>query len=156
MMATMAEPDAFESNVSASAALSRRHAAVQQRGGDVVARRQAVDEVELLEDEADPSGQQCRPPTTAERGDVVPVDVNIPGRGPVERADDVEKRRLSRARWADDADQLAALHMEVDPVECSDRRRAGVRLDDVVERDDQVHCATTTRSPACRRPVTPT
>ena len=132
------------------APLAGRRAGVQQPGGDVLERRHPVEQEELLEHEADvlaragsPSARSRMPATSC------PATATPPARGPLERAHDVQQRRLARARRADDREQLAG------------RRRAattprsastppGYALRDVLERE-HAHCAVTTVMPS-RRP----
>ena len=86
----------------------RRRAGVEQPGGDVVERAHPVEQEELLEDEADPARAQRRPargrrarPTSS------PATRTDAARRPLERAHDVQQRRLARAGRPDDGEQLA-------------------------------------------------
>ena len=105
----VAEPDRREQRL---AACARRSATgtprVEQPVGDVLERRRVLGEEELLEDEADPRRAQRGELAVRELGDVEAGDRD-PARGrAVERAHEVQQRRLAGAGGADDRDQLAA------------------------------------------------
>ena len=70
----VAEADAVERLARALAALRARHAGVEQAAGDVVDRRQPVEEVELLEDEAHAARAQRRQLVVGGGGGVEAVD----------------------------------------------------------------------------------
>ena len=132
------------------AARSRR-AAVEQALRDVLQRGHPVDQEELLEHEADRGRAQPRELAVVEVGDVDAGHADAPARRAIERAHDVQQRRLARARRADDADELAILDLEADSVERP--HASGVLLDDVLQRE--AHRGTTTRVPGARpEPVT--
>jgi hypothetical protein len=148
---SMAEADTLQRHLRGGAALVGRRAAVEQAMGDVVQRGHPVDQEELLEDEADrPRAQPCQLAV------VEVVDVGAGHRDAargraVERAHDVQQRRLARARGADDGDQLAVADLEAHAVERA--HAAGVLLGDVLQR--KRHRGTTTRVPGARpEPVT--
>src|SRR5205814_9303864 len=46
-------------------------------------------------------------------GDVAAIDADEAGGRPVERAHDLQQRRLARARWPDDRHELALLDVQV-------------------------------------------
>ena len=101
----------------ASAARARRSAAgtpARTSGKrDVLERRHPRDEVERLEDEADPLAPEPRELVVGEARDLAPLEaVRARGR-PVEAAEEGEERRLPRARGAHDRDVLP----------CRDRER---------------------------------
>jgi hypothetical protein len=89
---------------------------VAERQEDVLDRGQRRDEVELLEDEADPLAPDRRQVAVGCADHVPPVD----GQGPVGRsqqaAEEVEQRRLAGARPAHDRHELPRLHVEVDAI----------------------------------------
>ena len=85
------------------------------------------------------SADSCR---SVSVGDVVPVDPHRPGRRPVERADQVQHRRLARAGRADDREQLAVLDGQVEPSSGGDA--AGVGLRDPGSSMTGAHDGTTT------------
>jgi hypothetical protein len=106
---------------------------VEQAVGHVVERRLAVEQEELLEHEADLPGPQRRELGVAERRGVVAGHQHLSGRRAVERADDVQQRRLARPRGADDGGQLAAVDGQVDARQDLQRRVAGVGLGDAAQ-----------------------
>ena len=144
----MSEPDPVERRRGRLATSPGRHAAIEQAVGDVVERGLATEQVELLEDEADPPCAQRGQPPVGHARHVVPGDPDGPLGRPVERAEEVQERRLARAGRADDRDELAALDPEVDRLEGVDRRHARVALADPGQLGDGAHDGTTTASPA--------
>ena len=99
-----AEADPLERAAApAPGARPQRHAAVEQAGGHVVERGQPVEQVELLEHEADAPAPQRRQLAVA-RGAPTSCagDAHRARRRPVERADEVEQRRLARPGRPDD------------------------------------------------------
>ena len=129
----------------AGAARPARYPRVQQAVGDVVERRDAGGEVELLEDEPDGTARERRTaagptagPRRGRRSSTAPA-----GR-PVERADEVQHRRLARAGRPDDGDQLPVLDGQRHRVQRDDP--AGVGPADPVEGDER-HVGTPTAVP---------
>jgi hypothetical protein len=139
------EPDALEHGPRARPPVGDRQAGVQQPGGDVLERRHRLEQKELLEHEPDVPGAQPGQLAVVERADVVAGDLQPPARGSLERAHDVQQRRLARARRADDGQQLAPRDVQRDAAQRL--HAAGVGLLDRVERQDG-HSAVTTRMPA--------
>ena len=136
---------------SAARARSRRSfaadARVEQAARHVVERRQPVEQVELLKDEAHAPRAQRRELVVGGRGGVDAVDRDVAGRRAVERAHDLQQRRLARARRAEDRDELAAGDVEVDAAQRVDV--PGVLLDDAAQRHEVGHqtAALATRMP---------
>ena len=114
------EADAGERLLRALDALLALHPGVDERRGDVLERGLAGHEVEALEDEADGAVAQQREPVVVEGVGVDAGEEILPGGGPVEQAEDVQQRRLARARGPDDGDVLAELDAEVDPAQRRD------------------------------------
>ena len=114
------EPDLVERLLGARPALAERQAGVEQAVGDVVERRPAVEQEELLEHEPDRARPERRERAVGELGRRMPVDPDRPGRRPLERPEDVEERRLARAGRADDRDELALLDRERDAAQRGD------------------------------------
>ena len=77
----VAEADPLERRCGPRAAAAARLAGVHQPDGHVLHRRQPLDEVELLEDEAEVAVAQRREVGVAERGDVVPAMCTRPDDG---------------------------------------------------------------------------
>ncbi len=98
---------------------------------DVLEGAQPGEEVEGLEDEADvPPAEGCEPGSRGAR-DVGAGDDDATARRRVERADEVEQRRLPAARRAEDDDELALADPQVDALE----RRHGDVAELVAARD---------------------
>ena len=72
--------------------------------------RRVLGQEELLEDEADARRTQRRDLAIAQPRDVDAGDRDAAGGGALERADQVQQRRLARSRGADDRDELARAH----------------------------------------------
>jgi len=106
------------------ARVGARRVSVGEIGGqlDVLARRQMVEQVERLEDEADLAVAEARQPPVVERVQVVAEHRRLAGVAAVEPAHDVQERRLARARAPDEREQLARLDGERDVAQ--DRLRA--------------------------------
>src|SRR5262249_4715546 len=126
-------------------------------------------EVVELEHEAHVRRAPPREVAAAQPVDALAVDHDRSRRGRVEPADQVQQRRLARARRAHQRDEVTTRNVEVDAVQDLDRLAAApIRLGDAADLDEDVHLsvtrtvapslsegggATTTRSPA-RRPLT--
>ena len=106
------------------------------------------EQVERLKDEAEQAPAQRRELVLVALGDVLAVEQVAPGGRPVQAADDVQQRRLARARRADDRDRVAALDDEVDAAQREHRRIGAVRAADVAQLDDRR--ARQDREPAAR------
>ena len=115
----------------------RSAAAVQpQRQRDVLRDRERGQEVEGLEDEADPLAPQDRQPPLAESGQVGVAERDGAGGGTVEPRGDVQERALARARRAHDRGERPARKLDADAVERDDGAVAlAVHLADVAQRD---------------------
>src|SRR4051795_3087000 len=97
MPRAVTEADFLEALVRAPAAVGAAQAQRVERGLDVPARRQRRHEVELLEDEADAAQAQPGQLALAQRAQVPPVELQRAGGGLVERAEQLQQRRLARA-----------------------------------------------------------
>ena len=80
---------------------------VDEGEGDVLLGGDPLQEVELLEDEADGLRAEAGERVVGEVLRVVPRDAEDAGAGPVEEAEDLEEGRFPRARGPDDRDELA-------------------------------------------------
>ncbi len=127
----VAQADAHQCFACALAALAEMNAVVQQATGDVVDRAHAVQQVELLEDEAHAVCAKRRQLVVRGRGGVVAVDHHVALGGAVQGAHDLQHRGLAGARGPDDGGQAATLDREVDPLERLDT--AGVALADAAQ-----------------------
>ena len=101
---------------------------VEQAVGDVVEDRGVLGEEELLEHEPDPRRPQRGQLAVGELGDVEVGDTDRAARRTVERADDLQQRRLARTRWPDDGDQLAGQDLQAQRPQRRHRRFAVVDL----------------------------
>ena len=141
---------ASSASIASSPAFALRHPCVQQPVSDVVQDGRVFGEEELLEHEADPAATKPRQFPIAQQRDVHAGDAHRATRRAIQRADQMQQRRLARTRRADDADKFACADAEADTVECGHRRFARIDLADVFELEDECHDAgTTTRAPAC-------
>ena len=150
------EADAFERLIGARVALGGGGAGVEQPVGDVLAHRGVLGQEELLEDEADLPGPQSRQLAVVQPRRVDPADPDHALARPLQRADDVQKRRLARPGGPDDRHQLAPPDGEGHPAQGEHRRLLAVDLGDPLQLQDRVaHIdGTTTESPSRRSPST--
>ena len=132
----------------ATAAQSDRRARVEQAVGDVVQRGRVLGQEELLEDEADAGGAQRGELPVGQARDVEPGHLHAPGAGTVERAQQVQQRRLPGPGRADDRHQLTLADGEADLAQRGDRRAAGIGLGHLLDSQNRAHDGTTTRCPA--------
>ena len=137
---------------SAAAAARRRSRAgvpvYEQAVGDVLECAVGLDQVELLEDEADATRPERRQVALGGAGDVSPGDPHEPSGRPFQGSHDVQQRRLARARRADDRAQLAVLHRQVDAAQRL--HTTVVALDDVGQLQDGAHWDSITVRPSRR------
>src|SRR5262249_34363391 len=87
------------------------------RHRDVLDAREVIEEVEGLEHEPDALVARAGGLGVVEAEEIGAGDVALAGVGPVEPADDVEERRLPRARLSDERDHLAGVDRERDAAE---------------------------------------
>ena len=87
---------------------------VQERDLDVFAGRACSEDVELLEDEAEVFSAHASAAPFAKPRRIHAVELVAAGRGDIEQADDVEHRRLTRARSTHDRHMLARGDVQVD------------------------------------------
>jgi len=92
-------------------------AAGQERHQYVLHRRQVADQVERLEDESDPVAAVAVLLGLGHRGQVLALDPDRPRVGPVERAQQVEKRALARAGGTDDEREPSLGDPATDPAQ---------------------------------------
>ena len=97
-----------------------------QRDLDVLGRGQDRDQAERLEDERDRAPADLRRLVLAQARDLRPVDDDGAGRRLVEAAEEVEQRRLARARSAAHGEQLPAGDVDVDAAQRVDDRAAAL------------------------------
>ncbi len=105
------------------AALQRAGRRVGQPRGecDVLLARQLGHEVEELEDEADPPRAQTRQVAFGAPVDALARELDRPGLRAVQTAQQVQQRRLPRARAAHDGHELPGVHLERRAIEHTSR-----------------------------------
>ncbi len=119
------------------AALGGRHAAVDQRQLDVLARAGAGHQVVALEHEAEVVAAQQRQLIAGQVGGVDAAEQVVPAARRVEAADDVEAGRLARAAGPHQGDELAGFDAEINVIEGDHGGVAlAVDLADLLELDD--------------------
>ena len=132
----IAQPDPLQRLAGPLVPLGGGDPGVEQRQLDVLQRRGARQQVEVLEDEADRLVAEVRQLVVGEAGDVLPLQQVAAGGGAVEAAEQVHQRRLARARGPHDGDELALRDLERDAAE---RRQLDVAhpvdLGDVLQLD---------------------
>ena len=130
--------------------LARRDARVQQAVGDVVERGVGLEQVELLKDEADAPRAQPRERALGRAREILARDAHDTAARALERAHDVEQRRLARARGPDDRAELTLVHREAHAAKRVDVAR--VLLCDVphLENARRAHAGASTVMPSLR------
>ena len=106
---------------------------VQQPVRDVVEHGLVLGQEELLEDEPDTPGPQRCELAIVQAGDVDPVDPDRTAGRPVERADDVQQRRLAGPGRANDRHKLTLLDGETHATQSRYWRLGAVCLGDLVQ-----------------------
>ncbi len=104
---TLAQPHALQDLACAILRFARVHPTHEQRHGDVFQRRELGQQVMELVDEADRVVAQLAPFLLAEQMNVLAVDEDLATRRLVEPAEDLQQRRFSGTRSADDREPLA-------------------------------------------------
>ena len=117
MVRAVGEPHGLQRQGRALAALLRGRPGEEHRELDVAERREARQQVEELEDEADPVPADQRALLLRKRADLAPLQQVAPARRPVEAAHDVQQGGLARPRGAHERDVLAALDREAHVLE---------------------------------------
>ena len=125
--ARAASPTRSSSSRRAPAPLGALEAPRRQRRLDVLDRGQRRDQVELLEDEPERVAPQARELAVAHRHEVLALELDAPARRAVERAEQLQQRRLARAGRPGDDEELAVANLEVDAVDRRDVCRSASR-----------------------------
>ncbi|OIQ77913.1 hypothetical protein GALL_403830 [mine drainage metagenome] len=129
MVQPVAEPHGVDDRVELRA-VDRAPGDVE-RQGDVLGRRQGRDEVERLEDEAEPRAAQPGELALVHPTDVLAVDDDAPRRRGVETGHAVHEGGLARSGGSHDRRELPAREVDVDPGERVHRGVSGpVGLDE--------------------------
>ena len=87
-----------------------------ERDRDVLQRGHGRDEVEGLEDDADPRAPESREPVLVEAIEALPIDRDRARIRPLEPGDGHQQCRLARPRGADEPDGLAPPDVEGNPL----------------------------------------
>ncbi len=111
----VAEANAFQRDSRPVAALPPRHPGIDHGQRHVLQHRSVGQQVERLEHEPDLAAPPGGPFRFTHPGRVGPVEEVGAGRGLVQEAEQVEQRRLPRARRPDDRQVLPRLDDKVDP-----------------------------------------
>ena len=97
--------------------LRRVHTGDGERQGDVLARRERIEQVGVLEDKAKLLAAELRKLGLLHARHVLAVNADGATRGAIDGRHAVEQRRLARARGAHDADEFATVDGKADVVE---------------------------------------
>ncbi len=92
----------------------------------VLQRREAGQQIERLEDVADPLRPKAVALRLGHQRDVPVVDPHLARIGPADAGDDVQQRRLAAAALADQHHLLAGRHAELGNVQHRQRRAVGL------------------------------
>ena len=136
MHEAMTKADALQGNSGLAPALSAVDSAVEEAGRDVVEHGHALDEVELLEDEAETGGAKAGELTIVHAAGVDTVDAHAPRAGPVEGARDVQQGGLAGSGRSHHGEQLTRLDAQRPFSKRFDRWIARIAPDDVAQLDD--------------------
>src|ERR1700687_4881971 len=85
---------------------------VEERELDVAPRGELGQQVELLEDKADPPVADVRKLFRVQPAHIVAAKPVTARRGSVQATQDVHQRRLARPRWAHDSEELAGTYVQ--------------------------------------------
>src|SRR5439155_2064422 len=119
---------------------------------DVLDGGQRRDQIELLKDEPERAQAQARELVVRQLGQVVPLEEHAARTRPVERAEELQERRLAAATRPFECDELTCFDVEVDAAEGPDTGRAALKeLRDAVERIERRHSLCLSASAARRR-----
>ena len=129
MPAAIGQAEAIEQLVGSVPGPPAPHAGEEERGLDVLARREARDQVEGLEDDPDGVPAVVRQGTTREVGHVDVAEADRPVRRREDAGEGGEERRLPAAARSQQQDELTRGHLQVEPIERADRVAAARVLD---------------------------
>lgn len=115
VISALGEADFFCQFHGPATALLGRNAEVEHRHLEVLEHRELLDEVEVLEDEADSAGANLGKLIVGERRDVLSAEDVVPAGGLIEAAEDVHERGFARARRPHDGGKFALdeIHVNV-------------------------------------------
>src|SRR6266550_4258760 len=122
----LCEPDLFEQCERAIAKIRIADAGRSELRLDVLDGSQRRDQIELLEDEAERAQPKCCELMVRQHGEVAFLEQHATGARPVECAEQLKQRSLPASARPFERDELTGLDLEVDSVECANRRRAAL------------------------------
>ena len=122
----LCEPDFVEQGERAIAEIRIADAGRGELRLDVLDRGQRRDQIELLEDEAERAQAELRELVVGQRREVAALEEHVAGARPVERAEQLQERRLAASARSLERDELAGFDLEVDAVERAHRGRAAL------------------------------
>ena len=125
MPGALGHAKAVEDRGRAPLPVHQRHAGEEEWERDVVDDAVARQQIERLEDDADVRAAVPRESVLIERAEVDAVDDDTPAAGALQTREDVQQRRLARARRAHHRDELTALHVQRQPGQRRHLRLAG-------------------------------
>ena len=114
VLQTMGEPHPAGPFPGAGQTVLPGHAGQEQRQRDVLRQGEGGEEVEELEDEADPVAPQRRQPLVVQLREVDAVDGHRPRRGPVHAPAEVQERGLAAPGRSHDGHELAGRELQTD------------------------------------------
>ena len=114
MTKAVAQADPLQRFARMVPALPERKATVEQAVGDIVQDADAVEQEELLKDEAEVVRAQARKLHVREAGRLLAGDPDLAPSGPVEGAHDVKQRGLAGPGRTDYGKQLTLLNGQAD------------------------------------------
>ena len=136
------QADLLERGPGGPVAFARSLAAIEQRQLDVLERTRPAEQVEALEDEPEVTASQQRAFVAREPLDVHAAELELPGRGHVEAAENVHHRRLARSRRSHDCDEVSRGDVEVHAVQGVKRSLAAAEgLGDAAQSNQWTRCA---------------
>src|SRR5258707_2365412 len=148
VVSTLGEPNLVEQLQRAGATAAGR----DEFRFDVLDRGQRWDQVELLEDETERAQAQLGELVVGQADEVVALEPDVAGARPVERAEQLQERRLAGAARAFERDELARRYLQVDAVERAHRRRPALKeLRHTTQRVQRFHYSTVLNASAGRR-----
>ena len=139
MLEPLAQAHALEQAARFGGRLLRRRAAHEQRHRDVLERRELRQQMMELIDEAERTIAQPAALRVAQRAHRLADDAHLACRRLIEAADELQQRRLARARRADDRDAIALGDGELDAAQHLDvAPDVAERLDELAGLEDRL------------------
>src|SRR3954451_25373400 len=124
MIETMAKPDLAEHALGARGRVGPLQAPDEERHGDILRGAELGQQVMELEDEGERACARLRALCFAHLADRAALHEYLSGGGPIEAAQEMQERRLSRSGAPHDGDTLAAMDFEIAPEQHRHRLRS--------------------------------